>query len=102
MPQKRRSPISKKHKYWLELSEDAKRQLDRLPGHVCQRIKEIISALTDEPKPTFALLMRGYPERYRIVVESWRIVYRVDEDILIVEVLKIGQKHGPEFYADIV
>jgi mRNA interferase RelE/StbE len=101
MTQQRRNPLGKKKKYWLEITEDAKHQLERLPGYLRQRIKGIISALADEPRPAFALLMRGTPERYRIAVDTWRIVYRVDEDVLIVEVLKVGQKHGPEFYADL-
>ena len=38
---------------------------------------------------------------YKISLETWRIVYELQEDILVILVLKVGKKTGPEFYQDI-
>lgn len=88
-------------KYQLEFAEGVRRQLERLPGHLYQRIKRIIESLRIDPKPRMAERLRGTTERYKIALGEYRIVYRVKDDILLILVLKVGKKHGPEFYADI-
>jgi len=95
----KKNPAPKK--YWLKITTGVQHQIDRLPGHVRQRIKAIISGLTDEPRPADAQMMRGYPDRYRLSLAEWRIMYRVDDDTVVVEVLKVGRKYGPEFYTDL-
>ena len=45
--------------------------------------------------------MRGYADHYRLALGEWRIMYRVDDDVIVVEVIKVGRKHGPEFYIDL-
>lgn len=35
-------------------------------------------------------------ELWRIQIEAWRIVYSVDEEILIVELVQVGRKAGPD------
>ena len=69
-----------------------------MPGNYRQRFRRIIEALADDPRPQHALELRNRPNRYRIHVNNWRIVYEIEDDVLIVLVLRIGQKAGPEFY----
>lgn len=64
-------------------------------------MKRILIALTDDPRPPNAEPLRGEPNRYKIRVDNYRIAYRIEDDILMVEVLKIGPKFGPEFYESI-
>ncbi len=97
----RRNPTQKKRKYWLDISKRVHQQIERLPGYVRQRIRERISALADDPRPADAQLMRGYTDHYRLALAEWRIMYRVDDDVIVVEVIKVGRKHGPEFYIDL-
>ncbi len=85
----------------LEFAEGVRRQLERLPGHIYQRAKRIIEALKDDPHPRSAERLRGRTERYKIALGEYRIVYNVNDRILLVLVLKVGKKHGPEFYEDI-
>ena len=85
-------------RYQLDFAEGVRRQLERLPGHIYQRAKRIIESLRLDPRPSYAERLRGRTERYKIALGEYRMVYRVHEDILLVLMLKVGKKHGPEFY----
>jgi mRNA-degrading endonuclease RelE of RelBE toxin-antitoxin system len=45
-------------------------------------------------------LLREKEAIYRIALDQIRIVYSIEDEMLVVEVVKVGRKHGPEFYAD--
>jgi mRNA interferase RelE/StbE len=89
------------NKYRLEIPKHVRRQIDELPGFYRQRIRQIITALADNPRPRNAKALRLFPNSWQIRLDSYRIVYTVEDTRLIVEVVKVGRKHGPEFYADI-
>lgn len=38
------------------------------------------------------------PERYKISLDRWRVIYRVLEEELTVRIIRIRLKHGPEIY----
>jgi mRNA interferase RelE/StbE len=66
-----------------------------------QRVKREIAKLAFNPRPSYAELLRGNLQgRYKIKLDQYRIVYRIDEDVAVVEVLKAGKKHDA-FYDDI-
>ena len=88
-------------RYELEFAQGVRRQLERLPGHVYSRAKRLIEALRTDPRPQYAEQLRGRAERYKIVLDNYRIVYSVKDEILLILVLKVGKKHGPEFYQNI-
>ncbi len=87
--------------YRLEIPTHVRHQVDRLPGHYRQRVKEIIQRLSVNPRPGNAKLLREKAAIYRIALDHIRIVYSIEEEVLVVAVVKVGRKHGPEFYADI-
>ena len=75
--------------------------MDDLPGFYRQRFRRLINSLATEPRPTSAKLLRTGENRYRIRIDDYRLVYRIFDDVLIVEVLRAGHKDGPEFYEDL-
>jgi mRNA interferase RelE/StbE len=87
--------------YQLEIPKPVQKQIDALPGRYRQRVKRIIFDLRTMPRPETAEPLRMFADHYRIRVDEYRIVYRVEDDILIVAVIKVGRKHGSEFYEDI-
>lgn len=88
--------------YRLLIRRDVQHQVDALPGHIRQRIRRFINELPDNPRPSGASHLRDYPHIWRYRLEHWRVVWRVYEDALLVVVVKVGRKHGPEFYADVL
>lgn len=87
--------------YRIRIHPEAARQVERLPGHVRQRVRRLIRGLALDPRPAEAGELREMPGRYRIRIDRWRLVYRVDDDVLVVVVLRTGLKTGPEFYEDL-
>jgi mRNA-degrading endonuclease RelE of RelBE toxin-antitoxin system len=91
-------------RYQIRYTEEAKRALPDLPGNYRQRIRREIEALADNPRPSKAVPLRAEreradpPERYKIVFDRWRLIYRVIEDERTVRILRIRLKTGPETY----
>lgn len=88
-------------KYQLSIPTTVRKQINNLPGHYRHRIQQVIAQLTITPRPTQAKLLRDSQNRYRIRLDDYRIVYRIEDDILLIEVLKVGQKEGADFYDDV-
>lgn len=85
-------------RYRIRIEEEAKWELRRLPGNVRQRFQRLIRSLADAPRPPEALELRDLPGHYRIRMDRWRLIYRVDDDVLVVVVLGARLKAGPETY----
>jgi mRNA interferase RelE/StbE len=87
--------------YQIDISRQVRRQIELLPGNIRQRIKREIAHLALNPRPEHAEELRGnLAGRYKIRLEQYRLVYRIDDLVAVVEVLKAGKKH-PAFYDDL-
>lgn len=87
-------------RYWLEISNEVRRQIDRVPNHLRPQIKQMIASLRENPRPYTTSELRDRPGRYRISLDDHRIYYQIDDEQLTVILLKVGRKHGPEFYKE--
>ncbi len=79
--------------YTVRLKPRAERELDRLPIGVARRVWEKLLTLEREPRPRGAAKLEGI-EGYRIRVGDYRIVYLVDDDSRVVDVVRIGHRRG--------
>jgi len=66
-----------------------------------QQVRRVVKALATEPRPKEAKELRDLPHRYRIRLNAWRIIYRVDDEDQIVLILTVRRKTGPETYINI-
>lgn len=98
------TPWRRRVRYRISYAEEAKRAIPGLPGNYRQRIRREIAALADNPRPARAERLRDDParmdppERYKISLDRWRVIYRVLEEELTVRIIRIRLKHGPEIY----
>jgi mRNA interferase RelE/StbE len=81
--------------YSVEIKRRAQRQLARLPIDVYERMKPILQALGDEPRPTGVRKLRAR-EGWRVRVGEYRVVYDIDDRTRVVTILEIG--HRREIY----
>lgn len=88
--------------YQLKISRQVYQQVANLPGHIRQRVRQFINTLSNNPRPTEAKPLRNQPNLWRYRVDHWRVVWRIYDDELLVIIIKVGRKHGPEFYADLL
>lgn len=78
--------------YQIELAPVAERQLRRLDAVARARIGTRIRSLAEAPHPHGAKQLSARESLWRIRVGSYRIVYQIQENRLIVLVLRIGHR----------
>lgn len=84
--------------YEVKFSRGAKKQFSKLPIDVQQRIQTKINELAIEPRPNGVKKLQGDDNSYRVRVGDYRVVYELDDDVLIVTVIKVG--HRSDIYKD--
>ena len=57
-----------------------------------QRIVEAILSLADDPRPSGCRKLSGR-DKYRIRCGDYRVVYSVEDVILVVTIAKVGHRH---------
>jgi len=81
--------------YRIELRPAAARALRRLDPPVANRLRGAIALLAQDPRPPAARPLVGRPG-WRVRVGDYRILYTVDDDVLLVVVVALG--HRREIY----
>ncbi len=83
--------------YTVELTPGARRTLRKLDPPVQRRIAARIDALAESPRPDGVVKLAGVePPVYRVREGDWRIVYQIEDDRLVVVVVRVG--HRSEVY----
>jgi len=82
--------------YRVVTSETAERQFNRLDRQVQKRIRDHIEALSENPRPHGVKKLKGYRDYWRIRVGDYRVIYTIQDDRLLVVVIRIG--HRREVY----
>jgi mRNA interferase RelE/StbE len=95
------APISDLKHRQVDIPRRVRRQIEALPGNIRQRIKREIVQLAFNLRPAYAEELRGnLAGWFKIRLEQYRLVYRLDNEVAVVEVLKAGNKHAV-FYDDL-
>ncbi len=84
--------------YEVKFSKGAKKQFRKLPLDVQERIQTKINDLAIEPRLNGVKKLQGDDNSYRVRVGDFRVIYELDDDVLIVTVIKVG--HRNEIYKD--
>lgn len=80
-------------RYSVRIKPSAVREIEAIPlKKDRQRIVRRIGALAGEPQPRGCQKLAGGQERYRVRQGRYRIVYSVNDDQGIVEVVKVGHR----------
>ena len=82
-------------KYSLVFKKSVSKDLRALPKKDIARILKCIRALAEEPRPQGCEKLSGQ-ERYRVRQGVYRIIYEIQDDVLVVVVVKVG--HRREVY----
>ena len=83
--------------YAIELRPLARRNLKTLSAEVRKRIGIKIDSLADDPRPPGVEKLSGEDEEfYRVRVGDYRIIYKIEDKVLLVVVVKVG--HRREVY----
>ena len=77
--------------YTIFIKPSAKKELLSLEKEVIRRIDRIILKLKDNPRFPGVIKLKGW-NLYRIRVGDYRIIYTIDDENRIVEIIAIGHR----------
>ena len=79
-------------RYSLRIKKSARKELEAIATKADRRrIIRRIESLANDPRPTGAIKLSGR-ERYRIRQGNYRILYTIEDAVLVVHVIKIGDR----------
>ena len=82
-------------KYRIELKKSVQKDFESIPKKNLQRIVLAIESLSDNPRPPQSKKLSGL-EQYRLRQGNYRILYSIQDNLLIVFVVEVG--HRKEIY----
>ena len=83
-------------RYEVRLARRAVRSLEDLQRRDQQRIRAAIDLLAENPRPPSCVALQGEVGVYMVRVGDYRIVYEVLDQVLVVQVVRVG--HRREVY----
>ncbi len=81
--------------YTVVIKRSAEKEMDRLPDRTFERVAQAILKLERDPRAKGSKKLRGAQD-YRLRVGEYRILYCIDDDTRVVEVIAVG--HRREVY----
>ncbi len=78
--------------YRVEFARPALKEFEALPRQAQERIAPRITALAEDPRPRGVEKLKGQSDQYRIRVGSYRVIYTIEDDRLIVTVVRVADR----------
>lgn len=85
--------------YRIEVKRSAAKTLKKIPKASRKRIVEKIDSLAESPPNPDTTKMKGNNPFHKVRVGDYRIVYEIQEDVLVILVVKIG--HRKDIYRNL-
>ncbi len=76
----------------IEFAKPTIKQLVKLPKNIRQRISDRIGTLAANPRPIGCKKLADTESLYRLNEGDYRIVYQVEDDVLLVLIIRIGHR----------
>lgn len=77
--------------YKIEIKKSAAKEIKALPNIYLKKVLSKISSLSEEPRPKDCKKLSAQ-NRYRIRVGVYRILYSIEDDRLIIFVVKVAHR----------
>lgn len=79
--------------YSLSIKSSAAKELEAISEKATlTRLIEKIKSLASQPRPSGAEKLAGRPNLYRVRQGNYRVIYSVDEQLRVVDVIKVGHR----------
>lgn len=78
--------------YEVEIAPAARKQIRKLSQKTQKRIVRRLEELEFNPRPAGTEKLAGSRDLYRSRVGDYRIIYRIEDAVLLVLVLKVGNR----------
>ena len=78
--------------YQVRFRERVLKELKSIPKRDLQKILMAVDLLAENPIPPNSKKLAGYDNLYRVRVGDWRVAYEIQNEQLIVFVIRIGHR----------
>jgi mRNA interferase RelE/StbE len=78
--------------YRIEWKRSALKELKQLPKSSILKALSVVEKLTTDPHPNSSKKLSGTDNTYRIRIGDYRLVYNIMEQVLTIEVIRIGHR----------
>ena len=78
--------------YRIEWKRSAQKELRQLPRAIHVRIIGAVELLADDPYPSGIRKLAGAEYTYRLRVGDYRVIYSVDDNILVIEIVRVAHR----------
>jgi mRNA interferase RelE/StbE len=79
--------------YSISIKSSALKELSKLPKATVKKAEKAIDGLAHNPRPDGVKKLKASEEDlYRIRIGDYRIIYSIEDEIKIVDILKIGHR----------
>ena len=82
--------------YEIVFARSARKELEDLDDRLALRVLNRIEKLSDEPRPGGVRKLRGSTNLWRLRIGDYRVVYAVDDDIRLVDIVAV--RHRSDAY----
>ena len=79
-------------RYAIEFRPSSRKELTNLPQRDQVRVARTIDTLADNPRPQGTKKLEGANELYRLRVGDYRVIYQIQDAVLVVLVVRIGHR----------
>jgi mRNA interferase RelE/StbE len=79
-------------RYNVTIEKSALKALKKIPKDSIAVVWEVISALGQNPRPVGHKKLKGHQSIYRVRSGNYRIIYEIQDKLLIVLVVHIGDR----------
>lgn len=82
--------------YNVVWKRSATKEARKLSKSILLRILQAVENLSTDPYPIGSRKIMGAANKYRIRVGDYRVIYSVDDDILLIEIVRV--RHRKDVY----
>ncbi len=79
-------------RYTVVLTQTAEKDLQKLPVVTIGKIINVLKSLEENPRPAGCKKLKGYKNLWRVRVGNYRIIYSIEDVVLLVDVREIGPR----------
>lgn len=79
--------------YKILIKKSVSKDFKKIPKKDSKRILDAIQGLADEPRPPQSKKLSGQ-ERYRLRQGNYRVLYSIEDEKLIICVVKVGNRRN--------
>lgn len=78
--------------YRIKIAKSAFSRLKQLSEDIKTRLIKTINGLSTNPRPNNRVPIKGKKNAYRIRKGNYRIIYTINDDILLILIIRIGHR----------